>query len=696
MQTGCFIANHEPPGEFNLKGFMKKLVKSLLSINVALIIGFQAYCQSHKAETNLPENFSQVVKQASSYQSGSSMEPLREIETIVVKCKGNTALKNKVETALEQIINNPLSTIEAKKFACQQLAIIGPVNSLKSLGKLASVELTSGFACMALVNSPSTKAASETLSKAYRDGNLTAKIQIINAIGNLRQPSSILFLKQILAENQPQIVESALFALGKIGTKEATDAILQLNSNQRNDYGVAVADALLLCAEKAASEQRREEASKIYDTIFNTSDYPFYIKRAAFLGLVKTDKDGGALRVEKTLIDKDSNLKPVAISLIPTLKGSGISRKFSKILPSLSTSEQALLVDALARIGDDVAISTIQNLATSPVAEVKFAAITALGNIGNKKQVGLLLKALSETSSPDESRIIETALASLKGGEKTDMAIAGGLQKSAPEIKVRIINVLGRRYAVTTIPQILREATSPEASVSRAAFKVLSRMCSDKHISSLVDALINLKSPQVRGEVENAVAAVIERTEDKKQCEYIVCEQLSSVKDADIKVSLINLLPVCGGKKAFEMAKAAYSNSNPKLKEAALRAICEWRDISAWDTLVKIYESPDSDSYRVLALRGLTRLLGEENIRPDAELVSKYERLIKGAKSDSDKKLILGALSGCHHPEALYLALELVKEPSLKFEAIEAVKKIAGAIQNKYPKEVSDALGKIK
>ncbi|MGC9034970.1 MAG: HEAT repeat domain-containing protein [Verrucomicrobiia bacterium] len=675
---------------------MKKLVKSLISICVALTIGFQAYCESHKVETDLPENFNQAVKLVVSYQSGSSMEPLREIEAVVVKCKGNPVLKNKVESALEQIIINPLSTIEAKKFACQQLAIIGAVNSLKSLGKLASVELTSGFACMALVNSPSPKAASEILAQAYRDGNLTAKIQIINAIGNLRQPTSIPFLKQILAENQTQIIESALFALGKIGTREATDAILRFNSSKPEIYGISVADALLLCAEKAATEHRREEASKIYDIIFNSPNCPLHIKRAAFLGLVKTDSDGGILRIEKTLIDRDSSLKPVAISLIPTLKGSGISRKFSNILPSLSASEQALLVDALARIGDNIALSTIQNLAISSIPEVKFAAITALGNIGNEKQAGLLLKALSETTSPDESRVIETALASLKGGEKTDIAIAGGLQKSTPETKARIINVLGRRYATTTIPQIMREAASSQTAVSRAAFKVLSRMCSDRHIPALVDGLINLKSSQIRGEAENAIAAVIERSQNKKQCESIVCERLTNIKDIDAKVSLINLLPVCGGKKAFEMAKLAYSDSNSNIKEAALRAICEWQDISAWDCLIKIYENPDSDSHRVLALRGLTRILGEENIRPDAELVAKYERLIKGAKSDSDKKLVLGALSGCHHPEALYLALELVKEPTLKSEAIEAVKKIAAAIQNKYPKEASEALVKIK
>ncbi len=144
------------------------------------------------------------------------------------------------------------------------------------------------------------------------------------------------------------------------------------------------------------------------------------------------------------------------------------------------------------------------------------------------------------------------------------------------------------------------------------------------------------------------------------------------------------------------MAKSAYLNPDSRIKEAGLRALAEWQDMSVWGILTTIYEKPDSEAFRVLALRGLVRLLNEENIRPDVELVSKYRRLFDGAKSQSDKKLLLGALSGCHHPEALYLALEKVNEPELKSEAIEAVKRIASAIQRKHPREAAEALQKIK
>jgi len=319
-----------------------------------------------------------------------------------------------------------------------------------------------------------------------------------------------------------------------------------------------------------------------------------------------------------------------------------------------------------------------------------------LGNIGNVKHVKILVKALTEATNPQELRIVEQSISSLKGGKAIDLAIVSELKNAPASAKPRIINVLGRRYATVAVDAILAEAVSADTATSRAAFKVLARLSSEKNLPQLVDALMQVKSPEAKADAESAVAAIIEKSQSKRVCEDLICERLQKATDTETRVSLINLLPVCGGQKALEMAKSAYSSADSKIKEAGIRAISEWQDMSVWDTLVNIYENPPSESYRVLALRGLTRLLSEENIRPDASLVSKYQKLFNGAKNINDKKLILGAMSGCNHPEALYLALEKINEPEIKSEVVAAVKKIATAIQQKYPREAAEALEKIK
>ncbi len=669
---------------------MKNIISYIATI---VLIGTNAICANKQTIPVLPENFNQIVQEAAKYQFGKSMESLRQIEAVITKCKNNPQLKQEIETALESILNSD-STVEAKKFACQQLAIIGPLSSLNTLSRLASVEITSGFACMAIVNSPSTE-ATKALCEAYPEANLTAKIQIINAIGNRRDASAISFLKQRLYERDVQIVESTLTALGKIGAKNATETILEFKKQSKPSYANAISDSLLLCAAKAITEQRRLDASSIYKELFSDS-VPAHIKRAAFLGLVKTDNDGGAERIESILASPDVTLKPVAIALIPSIKGANISARFSKLLPSLQPSEQALLIDALAMRGDKDAITTIEEFVNSQNNDVKYAAITALGNIGNVKHAKILVKALIEAANPQELRIVEQAISSLKGGKNIDLAIISELKNASSAGKTRIINVLGRRYATVAVDAILAEAVSDDTATSRAAFKVLSRLSSEKNLPQLVDALIKLKSQEARTDAESAVAAIIEKSQDKRVCENLICERLEKTTDTEIRVSLINLLPVCGGQKALETAKSAYSSADSKIKEAGIRAISEWQDISAWETLLNIYENPTSESYRVLALRGLTRLLSEENIRPDANLVLKYKQLFNGAKNNNDKKLILGALSGCNHPEALYLALEKINEPEIKSEAVAAIKKIAAAIQQKYPREAAEVLQKIK
>ena len=51
-----------------------------------------------------------------------------------------------------------------------------------------------------------------------------------------------------------------------------------------------------------------------------------------------------------------------------------------------------------------------------------------------------------------------------------------------------------------------------------------------------------------------------------------------------------------------------------------------------------------------LALRGLVRLAGEENAHPNAMLFDRYRKLLDGAHTDADLRLILGALGGVADP----------------------------------------------
>jgi hypothetical protein len=99
-----------------------------------------------------------------------------------------------------------------------------------------------------------------------------------------------------------------------------------------------------------------------------------------------------------------------------------------------------------------------------------------------------------------------------------------------------------------------------------------------------------------------------------------------------------------------------------------------------------------ADSHRALAFRGLVRLAREENLGTSDTLMERYRELINVAKSDEERKLILGALGGCGRPEALQLAVAQLANPAVRAEAEQAVGQIAAAIKEKHPQAAQAAL----
>ena len=88
--------------------------------------------------------------------------------------------------------------------------------------------------------------------------------------------------------------------------------------------------------------------------------------------------------------------------------------------------------------------------------------------------------------------------------------------------------------------------------------------------------------------------------------------------------------------------------------------------------------------------------MSEENAHPSALLIAHYRELLPEAQSDADLRLILGALGGAAHPDALKLALPLLDKTGVHAEAEIAVKKIAEAIKAQDPKASEAALKRLQ
>jgi len=553
---------------------------------------------------------------------------------------------------------------------------------------------TAGITCLALTTYPPGK-ADEILRAALPSARGSARIQIISTLGDRRDAKAVKLLAQSARDADVSVAKAAIAALGKIADQAAWKAIAALPKDADPALQPALTEATLRCAEARAAARDPKAATALYEGLLAPSQ-PAYVRRAALEVLLCLDEAQAQQRILQVLHGSDPVLKPVAIANVRTLPSHNASEVFAAELPNLQPQEQVWMIGSLAARGDVPACTAIGNSLASPDAAVRRAAISALGRMGDTWCVGLFARALDRSKDAEELRALESALISLSGGMQTDRAMVAALNESSGNTRATLISALARREGPAANALLLAEAGQADPTVAKAALRALAKSATGKKVTPLLERLTRTRDAEVRSEAESAAAQAIARIDKPARRSALVREALGWSQSVDSRIALLGLLPGCGDATALAALENAAADSDSRVRAAAVRALADWPDASAWDALAGIYRQPATESLRGLALRGLVRLAGEENAHPNAKLIEHYRQLLAGAHSDADLRLILGALGGSAQPEALDLALPLLSNASVRAEAEVAVKKIAEAIKAQHPKAAQEALNRLQ
>jgi len=638
-------------------------------------------------------DLSQIVNEAAQYESGASAEPLRQIEALVRQSAGNPAQRAELEAALVKLLA-PASTYEARRFACAQLAVVGTDASLPVLAEMLKSPDTVGIACLALGSRPSGQ-ANELLRKTLASATGPVREQIIVTLGDRQDGLATKLLTGIARGDDSRAALAAIVALGKIANAEAMAELAALRQRGGPDQARAAVQASLVAADQAVQKNDRATGNAIYLELLIASQ-PEYVRRAAFESLLRLDADQGERRVFDTLRGIDAALKPSAIARVPALTSAGISEKVAREIAHLAPAEQVLVIQALAARNDAGARAAIQDQLNATDQTVRLAAISALGRVGDASAVPALARILVAYPGPDEPKSVELSLASLQGGDAVDQALMAHVASRTAEPKAPILAALVRRARPVSVRIFVAQSANPDPAMAKLAFQGLSRVAKAEDVPMLLKALSGLRAEAARAEAEAFIGQALSRSSEPARNSAAVRKALAGAKTVEARCSLLRLLALCPESAALAEVKSALADSNAQVKDAAIRTLADWPTAAAWDALVGVYRQAASEAERMVALRGLARLLGEQNAKPDTELIARYRDLFATGRSDNDRKLVLGALSGCGHPDALQLAVSLLANPGVRAEAEAAVKRIAEAIKTQYPQAAEAALKQLR
>ena len=88
---------------------------------------------------------------------------------------------------------------------------------------------------------------------------------------------------------------------------------------------------------------------------------------------------------------------------------------------------------------------------------------------------------------------------------------------------------------------------------------------------------------------------------------------LAAMKDVrpEVRVAMLQALGRYRGPKAFQAVREGVKHPDPKVQDAAVRALASWDDPVVMHDLQRLAAFSDNKTHSVLALRGLVRLARE-------------------------------------------------------------------------------------
>jgi HEAT repeat protein len=157
------------------------------------------------------------------------------------------------------------------------------------------------------------------------------------------------------------------------------------------------------------------------------------------------------------------------------------------------------------------------------------------------------------------------------------------------------------------------------------------------------------------------------------------------------KAALVAILRSAGGPVALKTVFSAVGDADEKVRDAALRALCDWPTPDAMPDLAELAKTSKDATIKVLALRGYVRLAAQQSATPD-KIVESLKVALGLAGRDDEKRLILAAAGNIPAAESLALVLPFTEEPNLKEEACTAAVAIAEKIAKANARQVADAM----
>jgi len=562
--------------------------------------------------------------------------------------------------------------VEAASFLIERLQVAGRKESVPVLSRFLSDEKLCEVATRALV----AMRADATLLEALPRASHSARVNAINALGELRSRAAVGALLGESASDDPAIRSAARAALASTGDLRADSALtkaMEGGTEPEREEGVA---NRIVFARRLAEGGDRSKASTICRELIERYPQRPHVRAAALAVLAQTLGPGAMEDLVAATRQPDKPLRVAALRVAGRVPGGETTERWIAELKTSPPEVRAEILGMLGERGDSGAYDAALAALGDRDSAVRAAGVETAIRLKGVEAIPALLAFLEKTRDAGDIAAVRGALGQMPANQLIPAAVRS-LQRLTPPACAAVTELLSGYGSLVPSDPILALSGSDSTFVRLAAVKALSSIATEADRKRLTGVLLGATSDAERSAAQSSLAAVCSRIPDPNERAAGVLEALPGATPSQ-RVILLRALGRIGGAKALSAVLAETKSPDADLRDAAVRALAEWPTIDAYDGLLATALSKEKLNLRVLALRGCVRVV--ENSSLNAATASRYhEKTLAAAERPEEKRLVLGALANLRSRDALRLVVPYLRDDSLAVDAGMAAGKIAWA-----------------
>jgi HEAT repeat protein len=586
-------------------------------------------------------------------------------------------------------------SLPEKDEACVRLKWIGTARSVPILAELLTDPELSQSARCALESMPGPEAGS-ALRQALAKMSGSNAVGIVNSLGVRRETAAVPDLAKLLTSPNVELAVAAAEALGKTGGTQALQTLQGAwNKSGAGAVHDAQSDGLLACGNQLLTNGELGAASKIFQALHD-HEKSGSVRLAAFRGLILTSEKRGLTLMVKAIAGPDGPEQGAALQLASKVGGPATTKALANLLTKEPVPMQIALLQALDQRGDRSAAPFVAEMLENTNLDVRMAALAALGDLGDGK-VALRLAQRAAAATGAEKAAARQALVDLRRGPVTE-SLLKPLAGVPPDVQTELIRALGDRGDTSAAPKMLELARSDNDSLRSAALQGLVLLAGPEQIPDMVELVVKATNNDARSEAADALNSACQHIESRK--ERIDAATLAQAVQTGPLEARLALLGVCSGvsdPRVRDVLRAAASEADPRLRTAALRALCESQDEELLPDILKTACGAKEENFRMLGIRGCVRLITQEQAAPlpASQKLDVLKVILDSPLDTEEKRLVLSGLASITNLQALDMAASMLDDAGVKIEAADATVQIARAISANHPKEAGAALKRV-